>query len=64
MWRHGRHVGVQNNSQKVFWEFYSIIMQNMSDIFPLFCTSTWPSHHVSENQEGGVYWDLIEQSTK
>ena len=51
MWRHGGHVGVQNNSQKVFWEFYSIIMQNMSDIFPLFCTPTWPFHHVSENQE-------------
>ena len=29
----------------------SIIMQNLSDILPLFCTPTWPSHHVSENQE-------------
>ena len=26
-------------------------MQNLSDILPLFCTPTWPSHHVSENQE-------------
>ena len=37
--------------KKVFWEFDSIIMQNLSDILPLFCTPTWPSHHVSENQE-------------
>ena len=37
--------------EKVFWEFDSIIMQNVSDILPLFCTPTWPSHHVSENQE-------------
>ena len=35
----------------VFWEFDSIIMQNLSNILPLFCTPTWPSHHVSENQE-------------
>ena len=26
-------------------------MQNLSDILPLFCTPTWPSHHVGENQE-------------
>ena len=38
-------------AKKVFWEFDSIIMQNLSDILPLFCTPTWPSHHVSENQE-------------
>ena len=31
--------------KKVFWEFDSIVMQNL----PLFCTPTWPSHHVSEN---------------
>ena len=37
--------------KKVFWEFDSIIMQNLSDILPSFCTPTWPSHHVSENQE-------------
>ena len=36
---------------KVFWEFHSIIMQNLSDILPVFCTPKWPSHHVSENQE-------------
>ena len=35
----------------VFWEFDSIIMQNVSDNLRLFCTQTWPSHHVSENQE-------------
>ena len=39
-------------AKKVFWEFDAIIMQNLSDILPLFCTwPTWPSHHVSENQE-------------
>ena len=38
-------------AKKVFWEFDSIIMQNLSDILLLFCTPTWPSHHVSENQE-------------
>ena len=42
-------------AKKVFWEFDSIIMQNLSDILPLFCTPTWPSHHVSENQELGGY---------
>ena len=38
-------------TKKIFWEFDSIIMQNLSDILPLFCTPTWPSYHVSENQE-------------
>jgi len=38
-------------SKKVFWEFSAIFMQNLSDILPLFCTPTCPSHHVSENQE-------------
>ena len=38
-------------AKKVFWEFDSIIMQNLSDVLPLFCTPIWPSHHVSENQE-------------
>ena len=36
--------------KKFFWEFDSIIMQDLSAILPLFCTPTWPSHHVSENQ--------------
>ena len=36
---------------EVFWEFDSIIMQNLSDILPLFCTPTCPSHHVSATQE-------------
>ena len=35
----------------VFWDFDSIIVQNLSDILPLFCTLTWPFHHVSDNQE-------------
>ena len=35
----------------VFWDFDSIIMQNFSDVLPLFCTPTWPSHHVNNNQE-------------
>ena len=38
-------------AKKVFWEFDSIVMQNLSNILPLFCTPTWPSHHASENQE-------------
>ena len=46
-WRHGGHVGVQNNSEKVD----RIIMQNLSGILPWFCTPTWLSHHESENQE-------------
>ena len=37
-------------AKEVFWEFDSIIMQNLSDIVPLFCTPKWPSHHVGENQ--------------
>ena len=36
-------------ARKVFWEFDSVIIQNLSDILPLFCTPTWPFHHVSEN---------------
>ena len=35
--------------EKVFWEFDSIIMQNMCRNLLLFCTQTWPSHHVIEN---------------
>ena len=38
-------------AKKVFWEFDPIIVQNLSDILPLFCSPTWPSHHMSENQE-------------
>ena len=39
-------------AKKVFWEFDSIIiMQNLSNILPLFCTPIWPSHYVSESQE-------------
>ena len=36
--------------KEVFWKFDVIIMQNVSDILPLFCTPTWPSHHVNETQ--------------
>ena len=48
----------RTTAKKVFWEFDSIIMQNFSEILPLFCTPTWPSHHVSENQEY-VWADLL-----
>ena len=41
----------RTTAKKVFWDFADIIMQNLSEILPLFCTPTWPSHHVSENQE-------------
>ena len=37
--------------KEVFWEFGSIIMQNLSDILPMFCTPTCPPHHVSATQE-------------
>ena len=39
-WCHGGHVGGKNNSKKVFWDFDSIIMQNLSYILPLF----WQQH--------------------
>ena len=35
--------------KKVFREFDSIVMQNMSHNLLLFCTQTWQSHHVIEN---------------
>ena len=38
-------------AKTVFREFYSTIMQNLSDILPLFSTPTWLSRHESENQE-------------
>ena len=38
----------RTKTRKFFWEFDSIIMQNLSDILPLFCTPTWSSHHVGE----------------
>ena len=41
----------RTTAKKVFWDFDYIIMQNLSDVLPLFCTPTWPSHHLSENQE-------------
>ena len=47
-------------AKNVFWEFDSIIMQNLSDILPLFCTPTWPSHHVSENQESQTVSGVVQ----
>ena len=38
-------------AEKIFWDFDSIFVQNLSDILPLFCTPTWPSYHLSEYQE-------------
>ena len=38
-------------AKKVFWEFDSIIMQNLSEILLLFCTPTCQPHHVSATQE-------------
>ena len=40
--------------QSVFWEFDSINMQKLWGHFLLFCTPTWPSHHVDANQESVV----------
>ena len=45
--------------KKSFWEFDSVIMQNFSIILPLFYTPTWPSHHVSENQEFLVFTHVM-----
>ena len=36
--------------KKVFRDFDSIIMQNFSDILPLFYRPTWLSHRVSETK--------------
>ena len=41
--------------KEVFWGFDSIIMQNLSDILPLFCTPTCPPHHVSATQEYALH---------
>lgn len=45
--RNGGHIGIKNNSEKVFWKFYSIIMRTCS----IFCYSFVYKHgrHVSEN---------------
>ena len=37
--------------KQVFWEFDSIIMQNLNDILLLFCTPTCPPNHVSATKE-------------
>ena len=34
-----------------FGTFDSIIMPNLSDVWPLFCAPIWPSRHVSDSQE-------------
>ena len=41
-------------AKKVFWEFDSIIVQNLSDILPMFCAPTCRPHHVSATQELGT----------
>ena len=38
-------------AQKVFWDFDSIILKNLSDALPLPRKPMWPSHHGCENQE-------------
>ena len=48
-WRHGGHVDVQNSSERSFGNLTILLC-----ILPLFCTPTWPSHHVSENQEYAI----------
>ena len=39
--------------KKVFWEFDSIIMQNMIHNLLLFCAPTWPPYHVIDNHRYG-----------
>ena len=48
----------RTTAEKGFWEFDFIIKPNLSDILPLFCTSTWPSHHVSKNQESVIVFQF------
>ena len=38
-------------AKKVLRELDYIIMQNLSDILPLFCTPMWPSHYVCDDPE-------------
>jgi len=47
--------------KKLFWELDLIITQNLSDILPLFCTPTWPSHHVSEKKEYKFFFRTLEK---
>ena len=65
MWRHGGHVGVKNNSAKSLYRmlccYYAKL--NLSDILPLFCTPTWLSHHVSQNQELGAFNSEVQAET-
>ena len=35
----------------VFWEFDSVITQNLWGHFLLFCSPTWPCHHVDLDLE-------------
>ena len=39
----------RTKEKKVFWEFDSVIVQNMSHNLLLFCAPTWPCYHVIEN---------------
>ena len=41
----------RTKEKKVFWEFDSNIMQNVSHNLLLFCAPTWPSYHVIENNQ-------------
>ena len=52
----GGHVGVLNNSERVFWEFGDIIIENVSE----------PSNHVNEKQEYELIIEiwLANQSTR
>ena len=48
---HRGHVGVQNNSEKSLLGISFYCYAKLEGHLPLFCTPTWPSHHVSENKE-------------
>jgi len=39
-WHHSRPVGGKNNGKEVFWDFDSILLQDLSEILPLF----WHQH--------------------
>ena len=40
-WHNGGHVGINDKSEEVCWEFDSIILQNLFRILLLFCIPTW-----------------------
>ena len=51
MWRHGGHIGVQNNSEKGLLGIWFYYYAKPERHFAIVLYTNMPSHHVSENQE-------------